>query len=68
MNDVQRTAILAWLLQHAEFGKLPDHITAEGRAYGIRFLQAAINVTNKKKSPEKLAVITQGTLEGEFNG
>lgn len=68
MNDTKRVASLAWLLQHAELGELPDHLDDESRAYAVTFVSTAMAKARKHRDPVELAEITQGELEGEYHG
>ena len=68
MNDTKRVATLAWLLQHAELGELPDHLDDECRTYAMTFVGSAMAVARKHREPAVLAEITQGKLEGEYHG
>lgn len=66
MNDVNRAATFSWLMSVAAYGKLPEGLPEEARHFAETFLSTAISLIPQEPDPEKLAVITQGKLEGEF--
>lgn len=59
---------MSWLLQHAELGELPDGLDPECRAWASSFLTAALHLIPSERDPKRLAEITPGILEGEFDG
>lgn len=67
MNDAKRTLTLAWLMQHASLGELPEHLDDECRDYAVNFISAAMSELRRHRDPVVLAAITIGMVEGEFH-
>jgi len=66
MNEMKRAATLMWMLNQTMYGELPESLDDESRQWAVALVTALQK--HLKQKPEQLAQITQGELEGEFNG